>query len=240
VIDATLGRAQREDRHVLLDGLAAWWGARDDAAMRAQSWLRAASFSERITERHLTHWSTTNEQVGDCMSQALAFVSLEALIEAVGRERAFDLLRDLFVRPPNDARVLLEASPEKQLTSTGLEWQELAARVEAKLDQYRVEHAAALSQRVPMSAKVELRHSKAEGNSVFTHVEGTSAYWVMHRILGPWTGEVGGLSRFDVSGDSAVLPVSPPRGARLLVAVDAEDASLGCPVRLTATRLVAP
>ncbi len=237
VIDATLGRAQREDRHVLLDGLAAWWPARQDDATRTLQWLRAAAFPDRITEQHLTNWSTTSERLGDCMSQAVAFASLEALMDTVGRERAFDLLRELYVRPPDDVRVLLEASPEDRLSAVGLEWKTLAARIEAMLARRRVEHAAALSQRVPMSARVELQYSKAQGHSVLTHVDGPGSYWVLYQTLGPWTGEVGGHSRFDVTGASAVLPISPASGTRLLVAVEAEDEALGCPVRLTATRL---
>jgi hypothetical protein len=237
LIDATLGRAQREDRHVLLDGLAAWWPVRQDDATRAQWWLRAAAFPDRITARHLTNWSTTSEQLGDCMGQAVAFASLEALIDTVGRERAFELLRKLFVLPPDDARVLLETSPEDRLSAVGLDWKMLAARVEAMLAQQRAEHAAALSQRAAMSARVELQHSKAQGHSVLTHIDGADSYWVLHQALGPWTGEVGGHSRFDVSGASAVLPVSPASGSRLFVAVETEDEALGCPVRLVATRL---
>jgi hypothetical protein len=109
--------------------------------------------------------------------------------------------------------------------------------VDATLAGRRAEHAAELSQRVPLSARVELQHSRAHGHSVLTHVDGAASYWVLHQSLGPWTGETGGLSRFDVSGGSAVLPVSPSRGMRLLVAVETEDALLGCPVRLAATRL---
>lgn len=237
LIDETLGRAQREDRHVLLDGLASWWPMREDVVTRDRWWLRAAAFPDRINEQHLTNWSTTSEQVGDCMSQALAFASFETLLDALGRERTFELLRDLFARPPNDARVLLEASLDDRLAKVGLGWNTFAARVEAMLAQHRAEHAAALSQRVPMSARVELQHSKAQGHSVLTHVVGATSYWVLHRTLGPWTGEVGGLQRFDASDASAVLPVSPSRGTRLLVAVEAEDEFLGCPVRLAATRL---
>lgn len=237
VIDDTFGRAQREDRHVLLDGLASWWALRDDEAAQRLWSLRTAALPERITEQHLTDWSTTSEQLGQCMSQALAFATLEVLIDSIGREQSLDLLRKLFVRPPSDARVLLEESPEDRLAAAGLTWNELAARVEAALTKRRGEHRSALSQRTSMRARVELQQSRARGNSVVTHVDGAPTYWVLHRSLGPWTGEVGGLSRLDVTGASAVLPVSPSRGARLLVAVETDDPVLGCPVRLAATRL---
>jgi hypothetical protein len=236
MIDSTFGRAQREDRHVLLDGVATWWPARQDEITRSQWWLRAAAFPDRISAEHLAKWSTTSEQLGDCMSQAIAFATFEALIASVGRERAFEQLRALFARPPDDARVLFEASPDEYLSAMGFEWESLAARVEATLAERRAA-TNARGRRVPMSARVELQYSNTQGNSVVTHVDGASSYWVLHRTLGPWTGEVGGLSRFDVMGGSAVLPISPASGTRLLVAVEAEDEVLGCPVRLTATRL---
>ncbi|HVJ29870.1 MAG TPA: hypothetical protein VNA66_06120, partial [Gammaproteobacteria bacterium] len=73
VADATLGRGMKDDRHVLLDGLATYWPLRDDAAGRERWWLRAAAIPEPLPARYLTDWAQTSERLGECQSLALAF-----------------------------------------------------------------------------------------------------------------------------------------------------------------------
>ena len=46
----------REDRHVFLDGLAAYQSSRDDAAARELDWLRFANLATPIDARMLTRW----------------------------------------------------------------------------------------------------------------------------------------------------------------------------------------
>jgi hypothetical protein len=45
------------------------------------------------------------------------------------------------------------------------------------------------------------------------------------------------MPRLDVIGARAVLPLSAPHGARVLVALEVDDEVLDCPVRVLAERL---
>lgn len=235
--DATLSRGMRDDRHVLLDGLAAWWVLREDDAARTLWWRRAAAVPNAITAATLTGWSQTSEQLGDCMALALAFNVVDALVAELGEETAHELLGVILGKPPDDARVLFETRPARLLARHGLDWTRLAALAEARRQDVLRRNPARGSAWPEATASVDWRRTAERGTEIETSVSGGAPYTAYYAQLGPWTGQLGGLPRFDVPGGRAVLPVSPPAGARMLVVVEVDSGPLDCPVRLLAERL---
>lgn len=235
--DATLGRGMRDDRHVLLDGLAAWWALRDDDSARTLWWRRAAALPEPITATRLTDWSATSERFGDCMALALAFNVVDALVADLGEEPAQALLGRILREPPDDARVLFETGPRRLLARHDLDWETLAARAEASRQDLRRRNPSWAGAWPGVEASVDWRRSVERGTEIETNVTGDTAYTAYYGQLGPWSDQIGGLPRFDVAGGPAVLPVAPPVGARMLVVVEVDSAALDCPVRLLARRL---
>jgi len=246
VIDYTLRRALREDRHVFLDGLAAYQSSRDDAAARELDWLRFAHLTTPIDERMLTRWEETSERLGTCSADALSFAVIETLWGQLGQPKLNALLRALFTRPPDDARVLFDASPAEQLARVGLSWAELARRVEARRQSERAARASTLASIASPTGRITATRTKDRGVKVEAEVEGAIAYRVLYTALGAWTRLAHPLSRLDVRGAqdatavTAVVPVSEPRGSRLFAAIELDDPVLLCPVRIHAERLVMP
>jgi hypothetical protein len=68
-------------------------------------------------------------------------------------------------------------------------------------------------------------------------LSGAPRYAAYYQVLHPWTADVGDMSRLDVLGGKAVLPLSPSRNARVLTVIEVEDEILDCPVRVLAERL---
>jgi hypothetical protein len=244
--DASLNRAAREDRHVLLDGYAERVALRDDVAGRELSWLRFASIDRPLDARGLVRWEETMEQLGQCAANALSFAVVDALEAELGAARSKVLLRSLFGRPHDDARVLLEAEPSEQLDRAGTSWGSIASRLEAQRKALRVQRATELAIIPERSARLEATRSPTRGVTVRAHVRGAVAYRVLYAPLGPWTVLPTPLARLDVRGAhdaqtvSSTVPVSLPRGSRLFTAVEVDDPTLQCPQRLLARRLVLP
>jgi hypothetical protein len=238
--DATLGRAEKESQHILLDGLAAYWTLRSDPQLQDRWWLRAATIETPVTEQTLRQWSSTSEQVGECVSQALAFAAMDSLVKHMGSERWLALMRQVFTVPHDDVRVLFATSAATLLQRAGVRWSEWATRTDAALADARQRHAAALASRPRVRADVRLQRSADRGITVEAQVTGVSAYWVLHDELGPWTADVVEPSRFDAREPKVVLPLSPASGTRLFTAVEADDSVIGCPVRVFAKRQDVP
>ncbi len=235
--DATLQRGMKEDRHVLLDGLAAFWALRDDEQARERWWLRAAAVAEPLPIDHLTAWAQTSERFGECQALALAYSVFDALVRRLGLDGALQLMREILLTPPDDARVLLEQGPAATLAGAGVDWTWLAtAATEARQDA-RERHADALARRPALTAAVDWRSSASQGIAIETTVSGAQRYAAYYRALSPWTADVGEMPRLDVLGASAVLPLSPSRNARVLAVIEVDDEILDCPVRVLAERL---
>jgi hypothetical protein len=235
--DATLGRGMKEDRHVLLDGLSTYWALRNDEAARERWWLRAAAVPDPLPPDHLTAWAQTSERFGECLSLAIAFSVFDAFAQRVGQDTALQSMKRVLITPPNDVRVLLERSPAAALATAGVDWDSLAAAAAAARGDARMRHAASLARRPALEASVEWRESVEVGAAIETTLSGGARYAAYYRVLGPWTADAGDMSRFDVLGSSAVLPLSPPRNARVLTAIEVDDEILDCPVRVLAKRL---
>lgn len=238
--DFSVGRGLKEDRHVLLDGLASMWALRDDEAAKGTWWLRAASIGEPLRSEHLTRWSTTSERLGDCLSQAVAFSVAESLTARLGRERMLALMRKLFSPQPDDVRVLFESAPETLLEQEGFSWSDVAAAAEAMRVSVRTNRGEVLAQRPTLLPQIEWTDSAERGVTIQTSLQGAERYSVFYTLLRPWTADVGEMPRLDVRGERAVLPLSPPRGARVLAVIEVEDETLGCPIRVHTERLTLP
>jgi len=237
IVDSTRGRALREDRHVLLDGLSAYWALRDDADARRLWRLRAAAAGRPLREDDLALWSQTMERLGECTSLAVAFGAFEALVERLGVDAALALMADVFRTPPDDFRVLFEAAPEARLARSGVGFAALAAQTEAALGAVRERHRELLAGRPAVDARIEQRTDAGPGNSIEVHVDGAERFTVHYARLRPWAGSVGETPRLDVQGSRAVLPIAPIRGDRVFVAVEVDDAALDCPIRIAAERV---
>jgi ABC-type transport system involved in multi-copper enzyme maturation permease subunit len=235
--DATLGRAMKEDRHVLLDGLAAYWPLRDDEAGRERWWLRAAAIGEPLPADYLTAWAETSERLGECQSLALAFSVFDTLAQRLGRDPALASMKPLFVAPKDDVRVLLERRPVATLEAAGIDFASLASVAAAARQEARERHAAALARRPVVDAAVAWRSTPGRGVEIETNVTGVARYAVYYSVLSPWTSDVGDMPRLDVLEPKAVLPLSPSRNDRVLTVIEIDDEVLDCPVRVLAERL---
>jgi hypothetical protein len=235
--DATLDRGMKEDRHALLDGLAAFWVLRDDEQTREQWWLRAAAVPEPLAADDLTAWGEISERFGECQTLAIAFSVFDALVQLVGLDAALQAMREIFATPPDDVRVLFERRPAAVLAAAGVDWPSLAAAAAAARANARARHAAALARRPTVTAAVDWRRSAAQGIAIETTLSGAPRYAAYYQVLSPWTADVGAMPRLDVLGPSAVLPLSPSRNARVLTVIEVEDEILDCPVRVLAERL---
>ena len=238
--DATLGRGLKEDRHVLLDGLAAYWALRNDPAAREVWWLRAAAHEPALDAAALTQWSVTSERVGECLSQAIAFDVFAALVEHSGLQSSLALMQRLLAIPPDNFRVLFEPSPSALLAELQLDWERLAALAEHARQRARERHAAALARRPEVESTVRWRRAASTGTTIEAALTGVDRYAVFYTPLDPWTADVGDMSRLDVRGAEAVLPISPQAGARYLTAIEIDDPVLDCPVRVLAERIELP
>ncbi|HSC14734.1 MAG TPA: hypothetical protein VLI71_06425, partial [Gammaproteobacteria bacterium] len=236
--DATLGRAMKEDRHVLLDGLAAYWSLRDDEAGRERWWLRAAAIEEPLPADYLTAWAETSERLGECQSLALAFSVFDTLAQRLGRDPALASIKGLFVAPKDDVRVLFERRPAATLAAAGIDFGSLADVAAAARQDARERHAAALARRPVIDAAVEWRSTIGRGIEIETTVTGVARYSAYYSVLSPWTSDVGEMPRLDVLESKAVLPLSPSRNDRVLTVIEVDDVVLDCPVRVLAERLV--
>jgi hypothetical protein len=237
VADATLGRGMKDDRHVLLDGLATYWPLRDDAAGRERWWLRAAAIPEPLPARYLTDWAQTSERLGECQSLALAFSVFDTLVQRLGHDSAMESMKEIFREPKDDARVLFERRPTTTLATAGVDFASLESAASAARDQARERHAEALARRPVPDAGVAWRNTPGRGIEIETTVVGTPRYAAYYRLLLPWTTDAGDMPRRDVLGSSAVLPLSPSRNERVLAVIEVDDEILDCPVRLLAQRL---
>lgn len=238
--DATLDRGMREDRHVFFDGFSALWAVRDDTAAQDLWTLRAAAVAEPLTVHDLKAWAHTSERFGECVSLAIGYNVVAALEQELGKERNLELIAAMFSRPHDDARVLFERSPGEVLRDFGTDWERVASSAEARRAEAQRRFAVELAARPRVHADVVARRDLELGTLIETTLEGVDRHYVYYSPLGPWTADVGGLPRLDVRGAHATLPISPPRGSRIVVMIEYEDPVLDCPARALAKRLELP
>jgi len=199
-----------------------------------------------LDEQTFTRWEETHERLGDCYADALAFAAADRLAVYLGPEKLNALLGKLFARPKDDVRVLLETPPAELLARAGMPWAELARRTAQLQASERARNAEPLARIPERSARVVVSRSPERGTKVEVEVTGEAQYRVIYGALGPWARTPATLARLDVRGAQdapvvrATVPVSQARGTRLFVAIEHDERTLTCPIRLHAERLVLP
>ena len=161
----------------------------------------------------------------------------DTLAGQLGLGPALARMKEIFSTPRDDVRVLFERRPASILAAAGVDWTSLASAASAARERARERHAAALARRPALDAAVDWRSSEGEGIAIETTVSGAARYAAYYRVLSPWTTDAGDMSRLDVLGSTAVLPLSPSRNARVLAVIEVDDEILDCPVRVLAERL---
>ncbi len=246
----TLERAASEDRRWLLDGFAQWLVARELPQQQEKLALRAAFAARLLQQRHtgidgaLRAWLGVREQLGTCLSDALAWRMTTSLAQQMGAARFQALSRAvLAVRPPGGAQAALFEPGFAQMLARAQapDLAALARQFDAVLRAEQARLAPSLDQiAVP---PVSFKALPMEGSAYEVHYLVGKAgaeqppFSVRYAELDPWDAElaVEELARVD-STHSGVLPASYARGARLFTAVERREALLGCSVRLAAQR----
>ncbi len=237
--EVTRGRALNEDRHVLLDGLSAWWVTRHDSEARAREWLRLAA-GPAITAEQLLRWESTMEQLGSCQSNALAFASVDAVVQQLGEGAAFVLLQRVFSRAPRDARALFETRPSTVLDGAGVGWTHLASLVEAARLDARERLGSQLAARPAITAAVNTAQTEERGRTLEARLDGATTWSAIAATLKPWTRELENGPRLDAREPHATLPLTLAAGDRVWVALEVQDPVLDCRVRVLSERLEVP
>jgi hypothetical protein len=108
------GGSAKEERRWLLDGAAQWMVARDLPLQQEKMALRAAFAVHLLQARQrdaggaVRQWLTVREELGTCLSDALAWRMVSSLAQQMGEQRFQALSRSVVaVRPPDDARASL-------------------------------------------------------------------------------------------------------------------------------------
>lgn len=245
------GRAMRESRRWLLEGLAQRQVMQQQSARRELLELRAALASRMVMreggslEQALDNWLTTREQLGDCLADALAWRTTEVLAQTLGTERFDSLARALFGhRATADMRAFMSEDPPGEVLrqAQAPSIQQLADMLQAQAGNDQLRFADVL-QRIrlwPVSIEAEpMRGSAIQLRYDVAAVDGQMppSFAVLYARIGPWESEVprDRLARVDaLSG--GVLPTSFVLGARVLTAVEMPVPELACTVRMDARR----
>jgi hypothetical protein len=243
-------RATQEERLWLLDGFAQWQGARSSASRQELLTVRAAVAGRIMNgdapglESALGHWLKVREQLGDCLSDALAWRAVTLLAEELGADRFRALMTALFGKQlPDDGRAPLRE------TSVVAVWRQTGApaplefsrqfQSALQLDQSRLtDKLAAIA--IPAA---EFRAERMGGRVFEVHYRlgsdsgPVAAFSVRYGALGPWEREVDRerLARVDATS-SGVLPSSFQSDTRLFTAIELRDTALGCTIRVGARR----
>lgn len=244
------GHSAREERRWLLDGTAQWLVARESPQQQQVLALRAAFAARLLQARQrdagsaVRQWLTVREELGPCLSDALAWRMVSSLAQQMGAQRFQALGRTaLAVRLPDDARAsLFEPGFAQLLAQAGAPDQSMLARqFERLFSAEQVRLASTLDQiAIP---QVSFSARRMEGRSYEVHyqvgkADGQAApFSVRYVTLGPWDAQIPAevLSRVDTT-QAGVLPSSFARGTRLFTAVERREALLDCSVRLAAQR----
>jgi hypothetical protein len=241
------GRDRREPRRWFSDGFARWFVDRDRTEADPLDRLRAAvAAPEGVSLQTLHAWLATREQLGDCLSGALAWRAVEVLAHELGPARFQALARAAQGRrPANDLRGALSERTLTQLLADA-DAPSLDATVQAlnqALADDRARRASELGALTrwqpklgavasPSGPAIEVHHSLSRGDG-----GPSSGYTLLYARLEPWARELDReeLLRFDTTG-RGILPVTFQRGSRLFTAFEVFEPGLACNLRLRAER----
>ena len=243
-------RARQEDRLWLLDGFTQWWSTRNDPERQQRLRMRAAAAWQTLhmdgagIQDELGHWLQAREQLGDCLSDGLAWRAASLLTETLGANRYQDFMKALFgTRLPDDGRAaLLEQSVNRAWVQSGAPpLAEFADHLQAALADEQKQSAVQLKS---MALSRPLFEAVSMGGSVFeVHYrlaeDGAKAppFAVRYGAIGPWDAELDreSLARIDANR-AGILPNSFEKGFRIFTTIERRDTQLACTVRLGARR----
>lgn len=249
----THDRAQREDRRWLLDGFTQWWIARasserqDQLTQRAALAARMLHFESARLDAQLRHWLMVREQLGDCLSDALAWRAVALLVEELGPDRFRGLTTMLFGKHlPGDARAaFLESSFNdawRHADAPALPTFAEGLRAALQADQAGAAPLDSTVQEPVIFQAAAMRGSASEVHYRLGPINATNPpFAVRYAVIGPWQPEMDreSLARVDATR-SGVLPQSFQRGAVLFTAIELRDPRLACTLRLGARRWELP
>jgi ABC-type transport system involved in multi-copper enzyme maturation permease subunit len=244
------GGAAIEERRWLLDGTAQWLVARDLPRQQELLALRAA-FAARVLQARqrdagsaVRQWLTVREELGSCLSDALAWRMVSSLAQQMGEQRFQALSRAVLgVRPPDDARAsLLEPSLAQLLAKAQAPDQAMLAQQFGSLFRAEQTRLASTLDRIAMPA-ASVTARRMGGSTYELHYQvGQGAgeplpFSIRYVTLGPWVAEIPDevMSRVDTTR-AGVLPGSFTRGTRVFTAIERREALLNCSVRLAGRR----
>ena len=266
VLDAlTDDRSEFEPKAWLRDGFARWWTSRGpSAALRDCSDLRLLralwlTRHDGIEEMTISQWHRHRERHGETMSAALAYSGFVSLEDRIGREALLRLVRMVFGRAPS--RDIYEyfyelghPMPKLFREATGHEWESFLGTWNAHLEELRAlpgcRRALAL---VPEGeAGLEVRSEQGSIRAIAYRFDFTRppreglGYSLLHARLPPLVGLVEGdelrrREHFWAGGAASaeeVLVGEYGEGSYLFAALEIEDPTLQCQLRLAAERLV--
>jgi hypothetical protein len=224
-------RALEEDRHWLLDGLAAWWTVRDDEAGRALMRKRSAAAPLSLSMESVRRWTETFERAGDCFGMGLSFTLFDTLVEELGMPRAVALARQVFVKPHRDVRDWLFETPlSKSLADAGVDWPALVARAEA----------ARQTQGPPSRYRAGVEWVSEGGGqrrarfTLAKEPQPVGAWRALLARVGPWQNAVADTepTRVDARGPSVMANEVFVEGTRVFLAIETDDRDLACTARV--------
>jgi len=239
------GHGVPEEQQWLLDGFIQWWLINNDSQKR-QMTLRATVADQQfpLQLNMLTNWMTTREQLGDCMSDAVAWGVVSNLAERIDTSSFKSLMRKLFSeRPKPDARYWFEKSElQKELTKVGVSMKEIVNDMQQKLQADQSKYAGAVDNLHLLHVQFSANRMRGKNYEIKYDIGGSGkdnkeVFSIRYQELEPWQGELQAtkLSRVDAL-DSGVLPLTVQRGARVFTATEMRSDALQCTVRAGARR----
>lgn len=230
--DHTKNRALEEDRHWLLDGLAAYWVVRDDAEARALQRARAAAAPFGLSPEMVERWDETFERAGDCFGMALSFTLVDALVEELGEAKVVEVFRQVFAKPRGDVRdVLFEPKLPAVLARLGVDLPALIARAEAAR-----RNVGTPASRYEGAVEL-LDEGGGQRRAAFTLTRDgkpVTRFRGLYATAGPWQAGMGDteVSRVDARQARAVASGVFSSGERLFFAIEVDDEALRCSARV--------
>jgi hypothetical protein len=259
LIDAHVtGRAVFEPQRFFLDGYARQVVEGDVPDAERKTLLRAlyATRDAPLEQRDLVRWNVARERWGPRIAEGVAAASLRALVDAAGEEKVDELARALYREPVGDnswvtVRTKLHPFSELFERHTGLALSDFVGVANESFDELRVAPWAAPVRDQPElragidveAVEGQLRAISMEVSQPTPRAEATVAT-LLHHPLEPLDDLLVELEleRDDVAWASGSRSASLRLegrygpGDRAFVAVEVDDATLGCPIRLAAER----
>ncbi len=258
-IDAHVnGRAVFEPQRFFLEGYAREVVEGDVPRSDRTTLLRAlyATRDAPLSVRDLVRWNESRERWGPAVAEGVAAAAVDALVEEVGQEKVDALARALYREPVGDSswvtvRDELDPFSEVFEEQTGLTLTAFVERLNASLESLRAAPWAAPVRDMP-ALRADIAVERVEGRLRAIEAEvsqrsprdSPTIATLVHHSLEPLDDLLVELEleRDDVAWESGARSASVRLegrygpGERAFLALEVEDETLHCPIRLLAER----